>query len=234
MVGIDEEPGPLLTNRQREHLQGEAGVEPGSPADRSERSRIRTRLRRAILDFRFLFEHTDQDLRDSLVDLDAWERAQLHDGMVAAVGLFYEIHEREGWPFADLLERMLEDVYDGKNDRSPEQMIVENVTFDKSLKSPREREEIERAAISKFTQGYDLTDREYRILTEPEGWIINPETGLYLDREEILEALRERRKERNQERRQQEALDTIEKNVEMFGSGYQLHPDYREERDGEE
>jgi len=213
---------------------GETDVGEGSAADRAERSRMRRRLVDIFMDFRPLFENFDQADRDKLVDRDPWERAELHDGMVAAIALFYEMCEREGWAFEDLLERAVENVYStGK--RSPDPMTVEDVSYEESLAPIRlhQRKDIERAALLKFKRGHKLTDREYRILTEPKGWIIDPETNLYISREEILETLRERRKERAREEKRNDMLDRVEVDSEMFGDYYQIPPDLREEFEDE-
>lgn len=216
----------LLTPSQRDALSEDNDItERGM---RSARARIRDRIKNGLLDFRLIFDHLAEDDRDALQDAGAHERAMLHDGMVAATALFYEIHDREGWSFQEFLERAVEDAH-RDNKRSPERMIVEGVEFDVSLRSPRSREEIERSALQKFTRGHELTDREYRVLTEPEGWIVNPDTGLHLPREEILETLRDRRRERGRERQLEEAMDQVNADVEMFGEGYQVPADVREE-----
>jgi hypothetical protein len=224
----EDEKGPLLTDRQRRHLSGETGVEKGSAADRSERSRIRKRVKNGIIDFRFLFEHLDQADRDKILENNSFEQAKLHDGMVAVVALFYEMCDREGWPFQELLKRAVEDAH--RDDRrTPARMGVNNVSFDKSLEPPRTKREVERTALLKYKRGDELTDREFRALVEPKGWITDPEAGLYLHRKEILETIRDRRKEQYQERRSKEIMDRINKEVEMFGEGYQVSPDFREE-----
>lgn len=221
----------LLTPSQREVLTGDADIT--SRGERSARTRIRKRIADGFLDFRIIFDHLDEQDRDSLLDGDAHEQAQLHDGMVAAAALIYEMHERSGWPFEVFLERAIEDVY-RDSERSPGRMTVQNVDFGVSLESPRSREEVERVALQKFWEERELTDREYRVLTEPEGQIIVPEADEYLTREEIREVIRERRKERDLDERREQTRKRIELNQEMFGEGYSLPPDIREKIGDEE
>jgi len=155
-MGEDDDIGAVLTPRQRDYLKGEED-DLSDGAGRALKARMRKRIRASLEDFYLLDATLSETERDKILDVESARRDDLLDGMVSAISLFYEIHEREKLDFEDTVSRAVGHVY-SRGLRSPDPQVVEDVTLNIDLAPYRHaREDGARKALQKYHDGEELS-----------------------------------------------------------------------------
>jgi hypothetical protein len=178
-------PAALLTDAQRGYLRGDPEEQPPTdPAERSLRSRIRTRMQAGILDFSVLFEHLSPQDRSSAFAMDGevdvadlqlnWDMSggflgpdeevtvaptpELEQGFIDAVAFLWLAALDAGISPKDLMETGIERGY---TRQYPDQIASPTLDLNADY-----RHLIADKGAKKMRTGDELTDREVRALLE--------------------------------------------------------------------
>lgn len=174
-------------------------------ADYNRRDAIATRLIGALRDFKFAHIHLSGDSWSMLLDRAEEKPREARDGMVGAIGLFFEIHERLGWDFEDTLRRGIEEAYtNGSIHRDLPNRDVREVSLNTGLVKQEGIEEVNDRIRRKVQKGERLTDREVRLALE------------YGD-VAVKDALLSHFKNREVEESREQWLENLQKDAEQFG-----------------
>lgn len=135
---LDRDRG-LLGESDRRYLLKAGDVEPGSQSERNIRSRVRTRLRNALLDFEILLEYLDERDREQVFQFDPEESlgefAQTQTGITSTLAFLYDTAKKDDQPFEDWIERAVKQVESSSSEDVIELSPVE-VTVE--IDAPRE------------------------------------------------------------------------------------------------
>lgn len=159
----------IFNEADRKYLAGVSNYIEGlsRKADYNRRDAITSRLIGTLKDFKFALVHLSGESWSMLLDRAEEQPREVRDGMVSAIGLFYEIHERLGWDFEDTLRRGVEEAYTtGSIQRDLPDRSVQEVSLNTHLVKKEGIEEVNDRIRRKVQNGERLTDREVRLALE--------------------------------------------------------------------
>jgi hypothetical protein len=197
MVDMDRTANLLTEKKRRQLLNQEWNTENHRTTVMGQ---IVNRIHNTFYDFSILFDGLDAQYRDKIFDNpNPKESAELYDGVIDAMALFYEISlTREDFDFEAMLQEAVEQVHGTtRGDRSISKKKAK-VDFDVE-KTPYVDQRTFEKAKAKFNRGSELSDREIATLVK---W-----GGIEVD--QMLETIRERSQERHDEKRENRALERI-------------------------
>ena len=188
----------MLESKDRDYLDGELNYPNSESKSRRERE-LTDRVYGALDDFRFLQRKIQGRVWEKLRDPDPTHPVDARDGMVAAMALFYEIHQTNNWDFEDTLRRALEGAYSyGSARRDLPRRTVDDVEFEATTHSGLNPGEVKQRVRRKLENGEDLTDYEIAEAVRAGGLDTTRWLGEYLrdqqrerGREEWLERVRQ-------------------------------------------
>jgi hypothetical protein len=193
MADIDRKANLLTKKKRRQLLNQEWNTENHRTTAMGQ---IVDRIHNTLYDFSILFDGIDQTYRDKIFnDLNAGESAELYDGMIDAIALFYEISiTRENFDFEEMLQEAVEQVHQTKRgDRSTSYKKVD-IDFEIETTQYLEQRTVEKA-IAKFERGAELSDREIAMLVKWGGIEVDQMLGIIRERhqERVKEESREKK-----------------------------------------
>lgn len=155
-----ERQNTMLEPVDREYLRGEK--EYANPETEYWRERELTdRVYGALDDFQFLKRHIQGRTWEKLRTPEPTANSKARDDMAAAMAMFFEIHEANGWDFEETVRRAIEGAYSyGGARRDLSRTVVEEVGLQIKTHEPADPDVITERIQRKLKNDELLTDHE--------------------------------------------------------------------------
>lgn len=167
MIRDDLPDRAMFADVDREYLNGDREYPHRQQGYRREIT-IRDRFHGGLRDLRTLQRTRNEKALEKILDLEQIEQRETRDDMVAAIALFFELHEIAGWDFEDTLTRAIEEAYAYAPDRRETltRRVVDGRARLPETKPAPSINEINERVQEKIANGERLTDREVRLVVK--------------------------------------------------------------------